>query len=373
MRERVAPDDRLVRLHRVARQPRDQPARARDLGRLDPGPQAEARLARVQQHHDLLQRRVAGALADPVDRALDLPAARFQPRQRVGDGQAEVVVAVHRERGRAQIGHQPVELREHRVVLARHRVADRVGHIDRRGALVERDLDHLGHVLDVRARAVLRRELDVVGVLARLRDRRADLPLDVLARGLQLVLDVHVAGGEEGVNPRPLGVPDRLPGGLDVLLGRARQTADHGAFDLSRDRLHRLEVAGRGDREAGLDHIDAQPRELVGDLQLFLLVQRDSRRLLAVAQGRVEDLDAVCLAASFVHLDVVHVAACIVRAHVVRSPSRSLFGLPLCWVCGYAAATRYSPRGGSRRRSERDVRNDICLQGSTGAGPRQRS
>ena len=72
---------------------------------------------------------------------------------------------------------------------------------------------------------------------------------------------------------RPLGVFDSLPGRLDVLLGRARQPTDHGAFDLARDRLHRLEVAGRGDREAGLDHIDPQPRKLVGDLQLFLLVQ----------------------------------------------------------------------------------------------------
>ena len=53
--------------------------------------------------------------------------------------------------------------------------------------------------------------------------------------------------------------------------------------------LHRLEVARRGDREAGLDHVDAEPRELLGDLQLLLRVQRDPGRLLAVAQRRVED------------------------------------------------------------------------------------
>ena len=75
VRERVAPDDRLVRLHLVAGQPRDQAARARDLGRVDPGPQPEAWLARAQQHHDLLQRGVPGALADPVDRALHLARA----------------------------------------------------------------------------------------------------------------------------------------------------------------------------------------------------------------------------------------------------------------------------------------------------------
>src|SRR5690606_26862782 len=38
-----------------------------------------------------------------------------------------------------------------------------------------------------------------------------------------------------------------------------------------------------------LDDVHPQPRELVRDLQLLLLVQRDARRLLAVAKRRVED------------------------------------------------------------------------------------
>ena len=54
-----------------------------------------------------------------------------------------------------------------------------------------------------------------------------------------------------------------------------------------------LEVAGRGDREAGLDDVDAEARELVGDLELLGRVQRDAGRLLAVAQRRVEDQYAV--------------------------------------------------------------------------------
>ena len=57
-----------------------------------------------------------------------------------------------------------------------------------------------------------------------------------------------------------------------------------GPSTLAGDRLDRLEVAGRGDREAGLDHVDAEPRELLGDLDLLLGVERDARRLLAVAQ-----------------------------------------------------------------------------------------
>src|SRR3954468_22939887 len=74
---------------------------------------------------------------------------------------------------------------------------------------------------------------------------------------------------------------------------RAGEPGDHGAVDLAGDRLHGLEVARRGDREAGFDDVDAQARELVGDLELLLRVERDAGRLLAVAQRRVEDDDPV--------------------------------------------------------------------------------
>ena len=51
----------------------------------------------ARRHDDLFERRVAGALADAVDRALDLPRAGADRRQRVGDREAEVVVAVRAE------------------------------------------------------------------------------------------------------------------------------------------------------------------------------------------------------------------------------------------------------------------------------------
>ena len=57
--------------------------------------------------------------------------------------------------------------------------------------------------------------------------------------------------------------------------------------------LHRLEVALARDREAGLDHVDAEPLELARDRELLVEVHAAARRLLAVAQRRVEDPDAV--------------------------------------------------------------------------------
>ena len=243
----------------------------------------------MQQHHDLLERRVTGALADPVDRALDLPRAGEQAGERVGDGQSQVVVTVNAQDHVAQIRNQLVKAPQIRRVLVRHRVPDGVGDVDRCRALVDRDLAHLGRELDVGAGRVHRRELDVVDVLLGVRDRRPRLSLDVLARGLELVLDVYVGGRDERVDARPRRVLDRVPRRVDVGHVGARQAGDDRALHGARDRLHGFEITGRGDRKARLDHVDPEPRELLRDLQLLLRVQRDAGRLLPVTQGRVED------------------------------------------------------------------------------------
>src|SRR5918998_435933 len=73
----------------------------------------------------------------------------------------------------------------------------------------------------------------------------------------------------------------------------AREPRDDGALHVARDRLHGLEVARRGDREAGLDDVHAEAGQLVRDLELLRGVERDARGLLAVAEGGVEDEDAL--------------------------------------------------------------------------------
>ena len=298
------------------------------------GPQPDVGGARVQQHHDLLERRVPGALADAVDRALDLARPRAHPGEGVRDGEPEVVVAVHRQHDVAQRGHQLVQARQPVAVLVRHRVADRVGDVDRARALLDRHGHHLGGELDVRARRVHRRELDVLDELPCVRDRGAGLAQHVLAGALQLVDDVDVGGGDERVDARARGVADGGARRVDVGEVGAREPRDHRALDRPGDALDGLEIPGRGDREAGLDHVDSQPRELLCDLELLGRVQRDSRRLLAVTQRRIEDQYAVAL-----H-DVLSV--------VLR--------LLLGWVCGSGGRhALFPPRGEEKKGKQRNV------------------
>ena len=59
------------------------------------------------------------------------------------------------------------------------------------------------------------------------------------------------------------------------------------------DLAHGQEVVGRGGREAGLDHVDTQARQLLGHGQLLRRGQRKARRLFAIAQGGIEKGDVV--------------------------------------------------------------------------------
>jgi len=96
VRKGVGADDGLVRLHEHAAVVRDHAARGPDVNGAHPCPQAPhlPLPAQGDRHDDLLEAGVARALADAVDRALDLPRAGHRARQAVGRGQAQVVLAV---------------------------------------------------------------------------------------------------------------------------------------------------------------------------------------------------------------------------------------------------------------------------------------
>ena len=143
----------------------------------------------------------------------------------------------------------------------------------------------------VGAARVLGRELDVVGVLARLADRRARPGEHLLAGGLELVPDVEVGRRDEDVDPPARRGAERLAGELDVALVAARQRGDDRPADLGRDLRDAAVVALGRRREARLHDVHAERVELPGESELLLGGETVAGSLLAVAQGRVEDQD----------------------------------------------------------------------------------
>ena len=295
--EGVLADNRLVRLHGVAAEARDEAAGPGDLRRLDAGPEAVVRVARAQRHHDLLERRVAGPLADTVDRDLNLARACLHAGQRVRGRETEIVVRVDAERRLVQLGHVGVQRLEDLLVLVRRGVADGVGDVDRRRAGGERRAHDLGHELRTRARGVLAGELHVGDLGAGVGHGVAGLLEHLLGCHPQLVLHVEVAGGDEDVEAGALSILEGLPRRVDIGLLRAVERRDRAAAHVLGHEPDALDLAGRGDREPGLDDVDAEALELAGDLQLLLRVQADAGRLLAITQRGVEDLDVILVGA----------------------------------------------------------------------------
>ena len=255
-------------------------------------------VAGAQGHDDLFERAVARPLAQAVDRALDLSRPGLDGGQAVGHGHPQVVVAVDADHGPVDVRHALAERLDHAVHVAGRGVADGVGDVHRRRPGGDRRLDHLAEEIGLGAGGVLGRELDVGAIARRPPHPGHRVPNDLLLVHLQLVLAMDRAGGQEDVDSRPLGVAHGFPGAVDVLIAAAGQAADHRPANATGRSPHRLEVAGRGDGKAGLDHVDAQFDQRLGDLHFLRQVHARPGRLLAVAERGVENDDSsrwVCL------------------------------------------------------------------------------
>ncbi len=251
--------------------------------------------ARAQGHDDFLHGGVAGALADAVDRAFGLPGAAFDRGQGIGDGQAQIVMAMTGENDvllfeDGQLGQQMGE--DFTVGFGRG-IADGVGQIYRRRAGLHGGVDDLFQKIQLRPAGVFGREFNIIRILFGLPDRiHADLD-DLLFSFFQLVLAMDFAGGAENVNAFVGRGLDGFAGAVDIAGRAAGQAADDAVADLGGDGVNGFEIAVGTDGESGFDDVDAHGFEELGDLQLFRAGEGCAGRLLAVAQGGVEDSHGV--------------------------------------------------------------------------------
>ena len=299
----IGPHDRLIGLHRHAGEIRHQPRGFGDLlgvhrrewcGALGRTAQkgVVVAAAHMQRHHQLFERSIAGPLTDAIDGAFQLAGTIFDRLKKVGHRQAEVVMAVHRNHGLIDIGNTAIDAGDQLTELRGCGIAHCVGNVDRGGTGFDGGLDHLMHVVGITAAGVLAGELNIVDERAGIGDHLAGDGEHLSAGFAQLVLEVDVAGGDEGVDAAVGGGGHSLGAGFDVAPGSAGQAADHraiGGADAGGDALHGVEIAAAGEGETGLDDVHPQTGQLLGDRQLFLQVETGAGRLLAVAQRGVED------------------------------------------------------------------------------------
>jgi hypothetical protein len=289
--EGVAAHDGLVGLGEDAGEVRQELAGAVDLAGLHLAAEAQPGTSHLPGHHDLLQCGVAGPLADAVHRALHLPGAGLDGGERVGDGEAQVVVAVGAQHHPVGTGDAGPDVAEHRGVLVRQRVSDRVGQVDRAGTFGDRQLRHPAEEVGIAPARVLGGEFHVVGVASGPAHGAPHHVEHVVPRGAQFLPDVQIGGGDEHVHPSPRRRPDRLAREIDVPVVAPRQGRDHGPAHFGGDLPHAAVVALGGRGEPRLDDVHAERVELPGESELLLGGETVAGGLLAVAQGGVEDED----------------------------------------------------------------------------------
>mmetsp|Transcript_18112 Transcript_18112/g.51845 ORF Transcript_18112/g.51845 Transcript_18112/m.51845 type:complete len:449 (+) Transcript_18112:778-2124(+) len=253
-------------------------------------------------HDDLLERGVAGPLADAVDGAFQLPRTIQGAGEGVGGGQPQIVVAVGGEDDLVGPGDVVPELLDDLAELPRHVPTRRVGDVEGGSTGLDGGAQHAVQKVGFRPSGILGAELNVVaaqtlgefdGVYGNVHD--------LVGSFLQLVLHVNLAGGDEGVDPRPFGPLDGIPRDGNVLLVGPGKAADYGYVSIVvhlpsyriGNLLDGIEIVGTGNGKARLNDVDSQLGEVAGNLDLFGRRQGRSRRLFAVPERRVEDPDVV--------------------------------------------------------------------------------
>ncbi len=241
---------------------------------------------------------VADALAVPVRRALDVRGARVHRGQGVGDGAAGVVLGVDAQAG-AGVGEDGGDGGGH---LGGQHAAVGVAQDDHVGAgLVRGAYDGLGvlRVGPVAVEEVLAVDEDAAALGNQVGDGVADHLQVLVEGGAQGEFDVAVvglgderddrgAGFQQGPHLRVLGgraarAPGRAEGDqLGVLEGDFRAGAGE-----------ELGVTGVGAGPAALDEAHSEVVQMPGDRQLVGDGEVDALALGAVAQGGVEDVEAV--------------------------------------------------------------------------------
>ena len=262
----------------------------------------------MKRHHQLFQRRISRPLTNAVDRAFELTRTVFHRLEEVGDRQPQVVVSMHGQHRIGDVRHMLINASDQRTEFARGGVTDGVRDVDGAGTGCNGSLNHLVQKLGITAAGVLTGELDVIHQGAGVGHHVRDDGEHLLPALTQLVLQMNIAGGDEGVNPPAGRRRDSIRAGLDVATGCPGQSADHRsvlAAHLLGDALHSSKIAGTGKGETCLDHIHTEPGQLLGDRQLLLEIEAGARRLLTIPEGGVEDQNAAWIVGHGKRLDAI--------------------------------------------------------------------
>ena len=238
----ITPHDGLIGLHGHIHQRGHHTTRGIDLRGIDIRLDTQ-RLVALQDHRDLLERRVAGALANAVDGDFHLTGTSHHTIERVGRRHTQIIMTMGRDDGTIDTVDMLLQILDLLEILLWQTVACRIRDVHHRSTSLDHSLYHLGEIRIVRATSILTVELHIVDeALGILRGCYRALE-NLLAGRVELVLDVLVAGTNTRVDALVLGILQRVECHIDILLHCTRQRTDHRPRDGLGDLNHGIKVA----------------------------------------------------------------------------------------------------------------------------------
>src|SRR6204780_5216661 len=293
MGEGISTDDRFIRRDANASDRAEHPAGGINFLERDIGGGGVMSLPHVQRHDNFFQRRISGALADAVDGAFDLAGAGGYRGQRIGDREAKIVVAMRAQHYLRMARQCAARGSENLAIFLGRGVADGVREVDDIRASFGGGSNDFDQEVAIGAAGGFRGKLHVFAVLAAVKNNSKDIVEGFGARYAQLVLQMQIGSGEKNVQARLGGRFERAERSIHVILTGASQGGDAATSNFGGDGAHGIEVTRRSNGKASFEDVDTQRFQLARQLQLFRAMHGESRRLLAVTQRRVENMNLI--------------------------------------------------------------------------------
>ena len=187
------------------------------------------------------------------------------------------------------VGHALAQGLDEVTVELGYGITDSVRHVDGGSTLFDHRLENATQVVDIAAVTVFRTELNVTHQVTRETHRELGLLKHLLGRHAEFFLHVQRAGCNEGVYTRRARAFEGFGSAGDIAVIGARQRANRRILDGVGNRLHSIKVAIGTGRKAGFDHVHLESLQLARNAQFFIARHGGPGRLLAIAQGGVEN------------------------------------------------------------------------------------
>ena len=218
MSERVIAHHRLVDRNRNTRDLRNQSGTRIELLAGDVRVEIEIVFTRPQRHYDLFQGGIAGAFADAVDRALDLPSTVVHRGKRIRHRQTQVVMTMGAPNHAVAAGGAFDQVRHQSAELRRDGVSGSIGHVDYSSAGTNDFAKDLNQKLRIAARSILSGKFNVIGKLLCVLYRLHRGFQYLLTRHAQFMLEVNIRSCDDRVNARICRAFDGFQGALNIAL-----------------------------------------------------------------------------------------------------------------------------------------------------------